>query len=404
MSGLAGPQPKTRTEVPGRARRLLRLADRYAGIPLVVCLAALRTRQKMPTRIERIGLLATAAIGDTILMGAAASDLRSAYPHASIVVFAGPSNYEAARLLDTPNRVEMIPIANLPVALRKLRQYQSDVLIDFGPWARLNALLALLANAKLTVGFRTPGQHRHLGYDIAVDHRNDVHELENHRALVRALGVAPSHLPFLNSATLRVTPFSTDEPFVVLHPWPGGALARLREWPLNRWIDLAAELAGMGLRIVLTGAPAQHALNNVIISNVPGPSRAMMRNAAGLSLAETATLLSRARLVVSVNTGVSHLAAALGIPQVVLHGPTSARRWGPVSDAAIAIESPLGGCGYLHLGFERQRQPPKCMEAITYRTVLDACHRVLAESPARVPPPRALDRPDSPRVRALAPR
>jgi ADP-heptose:LPS heptosyltransferase len=102
-----------------------------------------------------------------------------------------------------------------------------------------------------------------------------------------------------------------------------------------------------------------------------------IRNRAGLSLAATAALLAKARLVVSVNTGVMHLAAAVGVPLIALHGPTSARRWGPVGPRAIALESPCDGCGYLDLGFEYSRQPRHCMNAISYRMVHEACAQVL---------------------------
>ena len=371
-------QSEPTSDAPGRAPVILRAADRYAGIPLVAGLAAIHSSRPAPSVPERIGLLNTAAIGDTILMGAIALDLRAAYPGAAIIVFAGPSNYEAACLLDGPTRVETIPIGNIPMAVRKLRGQKLDVLVDVGPWARLNAILALLARAKSTVGFRTPGQHRHFGYDVVVDHRDDVHELENHRSLIRALGIAPSHLPAIRGAVLADPPVPSQANFVAFHLWAGGRNARLREWPTDRWADLATHLVGEGYMIVLTGARSQRSLNEVVISRAPAPTRKSMRNVAGLPLASTAALLAHARLAVSVNTGVCHLAAALGTPLVVLHGPTSVRRWGPMSDAAISIESPLEGCPYLNLGFEGRPCPPKCMEAIEYRVVLEACHRALA--------------------------
>jgi heptosyltransferase-3 len=81
--------------------------------------------------------------------------------------------------------------------------------------------------------------------------------------------------------------------------------------------------------------------------------------------------------MVSVNTGIMHLAAAMNVPLVALHGPTSARRWGPLGPHTVALESPCQGCGYLDLGFEYKRQPRDCMNAISYRMVREACDRVL---------------------------
>jgi len=313
-------------------------------------------------------------------------DLRAAYPAAAITVFAGPSNWEAACLLDGPSSVQRIPITNIFAAIRKLRAHNLDVLIDFGPWARLNAILTLLAGAGSTVGFRTHGQHRHFGYDVVVDHRSDVHELENYRSLVRTLGASTSHAPCIRSDALANETGRVRGDFIALHQWAGGRNARLREWPADRWADLARHLADQGYTIVLTGTQSQRALNELVISRVPARTRGLIENAAGLSLAGTAALLAGARLTVSVNTGISHLAAALAVPLVVLHGPTSARRWGPVSASATSIGSPLTGCPYLDLGFEHARHPPKCMEAIEFRTVLDACHRALTAAASGADP------------------
>jgi heptosyltransferase I len=94
-------------------------------------------------------------------------------------------------------------------------------------------------------------------------------------------------------------------------------------------------------------------------------------------LAQTAALLAHSRLVVSVDTGIMHLAAALDLPLIALHGPTSSKRWGPISKNAVAIDSPDPHAGYLYLGFEPPAGPSRCMEAITYERVLDECLKKL---------------------------
>jgi len=79
------------------------------------------------------------------------------------------------------------------------------------------------------------------------------------------------------------------------------------------------------------------------------------------------------------------MAAALGVPLVALHGPTSSRRWGPISERAIAVDSSLDGCGYLHLGWEHSPHPLACMECIPYETVRGACRSILAKQVESVP-------------------
>jgi len=87
-------------------------------------------------------------------------------------------------------------------------------------------------------------------------------------------------------------------------------------------------------------------------------------------------LLRRARLVVSVNTGVMHLAAIVGARLVAINGPNRNGRWGPIGPRAVGVEAPGKGCGYLHLGFNFDGQPTDCMERTTVDQVYSATQEV----------------------------
>ena len=97
-------------KMPGRGNTLARLLDRYLGIPLVFFAGICRRKRSMPVDPRRIGVLNTAAVGDTVLMSGPLADLRRAYAQAEIVLLTGPSNYEAACLLDGMDRVIKLPI------------------------------------------------------------------------------------------------------------------------------------------------------------------------------------------------------------------------------------------------------------------------------------------------------
>ncbi len=361
---------------------MLHFLDRYAGIPAVAFLGSARRKRAMPSEIRTIGLLRTAAIGDTVLMSAAIADLREALPDATVIFLAGPSNFEITGMLDGVNHLVRVPIINLLASSRCVRSIAVDVLIDFGQWPRLDALLALLSRAPFTIGFKTRGQHRHFGYDLAVEHSSGVHEIENYRQLVRALGVKTGNLPHLRAPSRSP---SSSSSYAVLHLWPGGRRRELKRWPEEKWLALAEEIAAREMDVVLTGAPADRDGNDALIERVRPATRSFLRNAAGSTLRETAALLAHARLVVSVDTGVMHMAAALGAPLVALHGPTSSRRWGPVNENTIAVDSPLDGCGYLHLGWEHMSRPLPCMECIPYAAVRDACRSILKKQIELVP-------------------
>jgi heptosyltransferase I len=90
------------------------------------------------------------------------------------------------------------------------------------------------------------------------------------------------------------------------------------------------------------------------------------------SLEELADLLGAATCVVSVNTGIAHLAAAVGVPTITLNGPTAGRRWGPIGPRAVGVDSGLAGCGYLDFGWEYKGKRRDCMQGISPDRVLQA--------------------------------
>jgi ADP-heptose:LPS heptosyltransferase len=352
-----------------RGNPLLHYVDRYSGIPAVAFLARMRRKRSLPTEITSIGLIKAGAIGDTVLISAIIADLRCAFPSASITFFAGESNFEIADMLEGVDRVIKLPMSNPAAALTSIRSTSVDVLLDFGQWSRVDALLSLLSRSRFTIGFRTRAQYRHYGYDLALEHSSDVHELDNFRSLVYPLGAHAQNVP-----SLRVSEKAgLSKEYLAFHLWPGGRRRLLKEWPTERWLGLVEEFAKPEMRVVLTGSPSDRRLNDDLIARTVSRARPFVLNAAGSSLKKTAAILARARVVVSVDTGLMHMAAALGVPLVALHGPSSSKRWGPVSQTAIVVESPITGCGYISHGWESVSDPPACMEGISFEMVRDAC-------------------------------
>jgi ADP-heptose:LPS heptosyltransferase len=346
-----------------------------------MCLALLRRgRRQLPSPIRRIGLLNTAAIGDTVLMSGPLADLREAYRDACVLLFVGSSNYEAARILTHDVDIVRLPVFDLLASVLRIRRQKLDVLLDFGPWARLNAILTALSGAKFTAGFQTAGQYRHYAYDLSVEHSPNTHELENHRKLMSAMNIRCHHQPRIPKGRVsEILNCSCSKRYVVFHQWAGGSAAKHKEWPILRWQRLAEYFVEKGYDVVLTGSSSQRTANDRVIDTINPNQRMSVHNQAGLSLAETSTLIVGSALVVSVDTGVMHLASAFDARLVALMGPASHKRWGPIGKYALVVESPLDGCGYLNLGFEIPPYPPKCMEAISFDAVRAACEKALLD-------------------------
>ena len=229
-----------------------------------------------------------------------------------------------------------------------MREEKLDVLIDFSSWQRLTAFYAMMSGARFTAGFRTAGQYRHRGYDRVVEHRNDRHELENYRSLVQSLGIPAGSPPYIEPPQVPpLSVLSRNREIIVFHLWPSGACSWLRQWPEDRWIELAKQLAGLDTIFLMTGAPSDLPRSEQFVQQLHHAGLQAESYISPDGLDSLCQVLLGAKLVVSVNTGVMHLAAILGAPTISLNGPTNNERWGPIGPRAVGIQPYGEGCGYL---------------------------------------------------------
>lgn len=369
-----------------RGNPLLKAIDRRVGIPLVF-LAGLwralwyRSRRNAPASPQfppaRIGILAMGAIGDTIIIGGIIADLARAFPTSTLVLITSDANRAVAPLLAHVGEHLALPITRPWRAVAPLRATHLDILIDTGPWPRISALLSAISGAGKIVGFRTPRQHRHYPYDIVVDHRSDCHQIENFRALIRPLGVEANALPALQFSGSPAVVSTLPSRYVVFHPWPGGFRSHFKQWPESEWLELGRRIDLHQLHMVLTGAPADVSASAALARKMKSGGVDVIDLAGRCSLGETARILAKAVFVVSVDTGIAHIAAATGTPTVGLYGPASSKRWGAMGPKVIAIDSPSPEGGYLDLGYEYPAQPPPVMESLSvnyvWKHVVESC-------------------------------
>jgi len=354
----------------------LRALDRWVGSALIFLLGLFHRKRPVPGRIDRILILKIDGLGDLILLSAAVCDLRVAFPQARIILMCGPFNYPLASLMACFDEVVVLRPQNPWPTLRALRALRPDICLDFGNWPRIEALIAFFSGARWTAGFNTPGQHRHYAHDHVMPLRFDQHEADNYKSLLLALGVAPARPPTLElNARARqeilAHRVAAAAPFAVCHLWSGSAKwGGLKEWPCDRWRDVARRLNARGLAVYFTGGKSEREKTDAFIASCDWPGK-RTHNAAGLNFAAMLDLLRRAAIVISIDTSIPHLAAALGVPVLSLHGPSHSRRWGAIGPQARAINSTCPGCGYMNWGADSDRRRARlpCMETISFEEV-----------------------------------
>ncbi|MFM7102406.1 MAG: glycosyltransferase family 9 protein, partial [Verrucomicrobiota bacterium] len=121
---------------------------------------------------------------------------------------------------------------------------------------------------------------------------------------------------------------------VALHPGSG---SERKNWPERNWRELIDRLAGgRGLRLLLVGGEAEGERLSRLSAGLPGGRVEVLRSG---PLPEVARRLAGCRGFIGHDSGISHLAAAVGLPGLVLWGPTTRDVWQPRSPRVRILES-----------------------------------------------------------------
>jgi lipopolysaccharide heptosyltransferase II len=372
-------------------------------------------QQRQPTHALRILLIRPDHLGDLLMTTPILAAIRVRAPHAQITMMVGPWSREIVERHPAVDQLVSCPFpgfqraAQKPLApyillwqtARQLRRQGYDLAINLRPDFWWGAALIYLAGIPRRVGYAiqpgTPFLTHALPFTPCL--HSTVYNLRLASAGLEALGYSPLDEPYTPARyPLVFTPtaneqaqiterlaqidITTSTPFVVIHPGTGGAV---KLWRSEGWATIADELATThNLSIILTGSPQERSLLEEIarqMKNTP-----VMLN--DITVGQLAALFSRARMVLGVDNGPLHLAAALDRPTLALFGPTDAHIFGPWGTPTrhIVITStyrcptcPAIPCGRLDFTPDELPSHP-CVKRITEHEVMDAVHQLLALS------------------------
>ncbi len=292
---------------------------------------------------RRVVILRALRLGDLLCSVPAFRALRSAWPEAEIVLVGLPwarSFVERFPMyLDGfrefpgfPGLPEIPPdVARIPAFLAEIQGEKFDLAIQMhGSGSFVNPLVALFG-ARRAAGFALPGDYRP-DSKLFIDWPDGL-EINRLLKLVESLG-APlkgDHLEFPVRVADRDALHAiegvedlTSNSYVCIHP---GASVPERRWPPESFAAVADALGGRGLRVVLTGSAAEADLTRSVAASMTHPALDL---AARTDLGALAALIDRARLMVSNDTGVAHLAVARKVPSVIVSTGDNPARWAPI--------------------------------------------------------------------------
>jgi ADP-heptose:LPS heptosyltransferase len=169
---------------------------------------------------------------------------------------------------------------------------------------------------------------------------------------------------------------------VVVHP---GADAPARCWPKERFAAVARQAHRSGCDVIVTAGAGEGALARYVAARAGLPPGAVLGGDGDVPFGRLAALVAGARCVVVGDTGLAHLATALGSPSVVLFGPVAPRLWGPPADARHRVLWHPGDDDSPRPGDAHGGVPDERLLRITVEEVVEAVLGLLEPQPGRGP-------------------
>lgn len=311
-------------------------------------------------RVERLLVIRQHnQMGDMLLAVPAFRGLRRRFPDARITLVAAPINAEAARrvpyvdeVLTYAKREHRRDPFGLPRFVRELRRRRFDAVIVLSTvsFSVTSMLLAAASRARVRIGSTSAS----FGHDLSARFYHielplpspaelgRMHESAHNLYPLAAIGVREDDLSSLlvpteaeerDAERFAAAAFGAGTPFIVVHP---GAGKSANIWPAERFAAVAERFAApAGAGVVAVRGPVDGGAADAFLRALGRPPAVVSTPAIGF----LGALMKRAACTLCNDTGVMHVAGAVGARCVAVFGPTDPLRWKPVGDRVVAVRS-----------------------------------------------------------------
>ncbi|ASZ15092.1 glycosyltransferase family 9 protein [Chitinophaga pendula] len=294
------------------------------------------------THIRKIIVFRALQLGDMLCSVPAFRALRLAYPDAHITLAGLPWAADFVRrfgaYLDDfvhfpgyPGLPEQeVNVGSAVQFIETIQEGRFDLALQLqGNGNIVNPMIALWG-ARYTAGFRCRGDYCP-DERLFIEYPEGIHEIQRHLQLMAHLGISANGegLEFPIGEEERAAFHQLSLPlvrgrYICVHP---GSRGNYRQWPPAFFATTADYMAREGWTIVLTGTAEERPLTEKVAGLMQYPAL----NVAGrTTLGSLAVLIAEARALLSNCTGVSHMAAALRTPSLIISMDGEPERWGPL--------------------------------------------------------------------------
>jgi len=298
--------------------------------------------RRMSAGPAKIAIFRALYLGDFICATPALIALRNRFPHAELTLIGLPWTADILDRFGIVDRFEPFPgfpgLSEVPYDrartdrfLERMRAEQFDLAIQLHGDGRYSNRFVVALGAAESIGYRaSTGSAQSLGH--ALDWQETESEVRRWLRLTKLVDASASEqvqFPISPTEMAAASDLLGDlparRPVIGLHC---GSKLPSRRWPIERFAELGRELIrAAGTSLVATGAEGERSLVRQLRAQLDGP---LLDLTGKTTIGTLAAVVDRLDLLVTNDTGVSHLAAARGTPSVVLFGPSDPRRWAPL--------------------------------------------------------------------------
>jgi len=340
------------------------------------------------SRVNKVLLVRLRSIGDTVLSTPSLYALRRFLPNAQIDILIEDW---VAPVLDGHPHVDNVVvlerggvISRARVA-RQIRSTGYDVVYNLHGGTTAT-FLTRATGARHRVGLKSY-QYAHLHNHQAPSPlvlwgQQKTHSVEQQLALLGWTGVPVTDRPRTHLAVTQKADDVInqrlaqgglyDGDIALIHPATAFAT---KQWATQNFARVAEWLAERGLASVAVGAPEDREILKSLLEQAAVPITSL-----DLSLPEVAALAARSRIFVGNDSGIAHIAAAVGTPSVVIFGSSNVAHWRPWNKAAAEVVLEEMSCQPCHGYFCEKFPQPECILRVPVERVVTAIDRALSRS------------------------
>jgi len=364
-----------------RTTNKLQILDKYFGNLLIIIflffkpiITYLKSNLKNDFSRKKILIIQPTAIGDTIISSLLINKLFEKYNRKKIDVYVcvSKNNAPIIKLFNKNIKIKIINFSSLLSISQNISKH--DLIIDLSPWSNITSLFSFLTFSKKIIGFRSKGYLRHLLFDQSVEFKLSGHVFNNYQDMgsLFCLNIKPQYPVFKKLSLPYKLHKLINQNYICINPYAGGSQAKQKELSNFIWKDVVSNLKKKNIKIVIIGNkkfPDEFLQKSDSVLNLSGLT----------SLLEVVALICNAKFILTVDTGVAHIASVYKIFNLVIYGPTSPKRWGTFSDTSFHLCSKQLHHGYMIYGNETKYKDSFNDIDITSKSIIGLAEKILKE-------------------------